>query len=341
MAVIGAALGRFHALADLSREEIADLLGLAARLQRSPDPQALAGRVLGLLFFDPSLRTLASMQSAMARLGGASVVLTPGRGTWSLETRDAVVMDGEAAEHVREAIPVLAGYVDALGIRAFAGGQDLAADLADAAFQAMVRVCPVPTINLESALDHPCQALCDWKTLDDLGVPTEGKLVLSWANHPKALPLAVPAAVVHLAAARGMEVVVLRPPAYALPEAVLARAKEAGARSGGTVRETDDRQGALRGASVLYAKSWASPAHYGDAAAEAALRAGLRAWCVDLPWFDGAHPACRFLHCLPVRRNVVVTDAVLDSPRSAVVLQAHNRLWAQMAVLHRLLGGPR
>src|SRR6185436_13575771 len=110
--------------------------------------------------------------------------LTPGRGTWALETRDGVVMDGEAAEHVREAIPVLAGYVDALGIRAFAGGKDLADDLADSTFRAMTDACPVPTINLESALDHPCQALGDWKTLDELGVPSHGRLVLSWANHP-------------------------------------------------------------------------------------------------------------------------------------------------------------
>jgi N-acetylornithine carbamoyltransferase len=339
MAVIGAALPRFHALADLGREEVRDLLDLAARLQRAPEPRALAGKILGLLFFDPSLRTLASMQSAMARLGGSSVVLTPGRGTWALETREGVVMDGARAEHVREAIPVLAGYVDALGIRAFAGGEDLAADLADSAFRAMTAVCPAPTINLESAIDHPCQALGDWKTLDDLGVPARGKLVLTWANHPKPLPLAVPSAVVHLAAARGMEVVVLRPDAYALPEPVMARARDAAARSGGSVRETGDREEAMDGAAVLYAKSWASPAHYGDAAAEAALRAGLAPWCVDLPWFARARADCRFLHCLPVRRNVVVTDTVLDSPRSAVIPQAHNRLWAQMAVLHRLLGG--
>ncbi|HEX5044480.1 MAG TPA: N-acetylornithine carbamoyltransferase [Candidatus Polarisedimenticolaceae bacterium] len=339
--MIGEALARFHSLADLPPEEVRDLLALAARLQRHPEPQALAGKLLGLLFFDPSLRTLASMQAAMARLGGSSVVLTPGRGTWGLETRPGVVMDGDAAEHVREAIPVLAGYVDALGIRAFAGGRDLAADLADAAFRAMVDLSPVPTINLESALDHPCQALGDWKTLDDLGIPERGRMVLTWANHPRPLPLAVPAAVVHFAAARGMEVVVLRPEPYALPAPVLARARDAAALSGGSVTETADPAQALSGAVALYAKSWASPAHYGDAAAEAALRAGLSSWRVDLDWFQRAHPACRFFHCLPVRRNVVVTDAVLDSPRSAVLPQAWNRMWAQMAVLHRLLGGAR
>lgn len=328
----------FLGLADLAREEVVDLLALAARLERRPEPRALAGKVLGLLFFNPSLRTLASFQAGMARLGGSSFVIAPGQGSWLLETRDGAVMDGAAAEHVREAIPVLAGYADALGIRAFAGGVDLEADLADATFAAMAGLCPVPLVNLESAADHPCQALADWKTLDELGVPAQGgRFVLSWAWHPKPLPFAVPAAAVHMAALRGMEVTVLRPEGYGLPEPLLARARRAAALSGGAVRETACRDEALAGAHVLYAKSWGSPASYGDAEAEAALRAGLRDWCVEESWFAPAAPDCRFMHCLPVRRNVVVRDEVLDGPRSAVVREAHNRMWVQMAVLHRLL----
>jgi len=329
----------FHSLSELAPDAVRDLLALASRLEERPEPKALEGKLLGLLFFDPSLRTLASMQAAMARLGGSSVVLSPGRGTWALETRNGVVMTDAAAEHVREAIPVLGGYVDALGIRAFAGGRDLAADLTDATFREMAELAGVPTMNLESAVDHPCQALGDWKTLDELGVPSSGRLVLSWANHPKPLPLAVPAAVVQMAALRGMEVVVLRPEAYALPAPILERARAAAAISGGSVSETVDHDAALAGAHVVYAKSWASAAHYGDAATEELLRARLGEWRIDLDWFDLAAPEARFLHCLPVRRNVVVTDAVLDSPRSAVVRQAHNRMWVQMAVLHRLLGG--
>jgi N-acetylornithine carbamoyltransferase len=329
----------FHALAELAPEEIHDLLALAARLERVPEPRALAGKLLGLVFFDPSLRTLASMQAAMARLGGSSTVLTPGRGSWAIETRTGVRMDGEAAEHAREAIPVLAGYFDALGIRAFASGDDLEADLADRTFRELAALSPIPTVNLESAIDHPCQALADWKTLDDLGVPANGKLVLSWANHPKPLPLAVPAAVVQMGVARGMEVVVLRPDAYTLPATLVERARLAAATSGGRVAETADRAAAMAGAHILYGKSWASPGHYGDLEAEKALRASLADWTIDLDWFDGTVPGARFLHCLPVRRNVVVTDAVLDSPASAVVRQAHNRMWVQMAVLHRLLGG--
>jgi N-acetylornithine carbamoyltransferase len=331
-------LTRFVDLADFSRDEVLDLLALARRLEERPEPRALQGRILALLFFNPSLRTLASFQAGMARLGGTSFVISPGQGSWGLETRDGALMDGEAAEHVREAIPVLAGYGDALAIRSFAGGRELEADLADATFRAMDAVCPVPLINLESAASHPCQALGDWKTLDELGVPDRGRFVLTWANHPKPLPLAVPASTAHMAALRGMEVVVLRPEAYALPAPVAAKARRAAESSGGSFRETADRDAALAGAHVVYAKSWASAAHYGDAAAEAGLRAGLGDWCVRESWFAAAAPGARFLHCLPVRRNVVVADEVLDGPRSAVVREAHNRMWAQMAVLHRMLG---
>ncbi len=330
---------RFLSLTELPREEVLDLLALAARLERQPDPQALAGRVLALLFFNPSLRTLASFQSAMVRLGGSSFVISPGQGSWHLETRQGVVMNGDAAEHVREAVPVLAAYADALGIRAFAGGRDLAADLSDATFRAMAAVCPVPLVNLESAIDHPCQALADWKTLEDLAIPRHGRFVLSWACHPKPLPLAVPAAVLQMAAMRGMEVVVARPHGYGLPEPLMARARAAAELAGGSVRETNDPGEAMEGARMLYAKSWASPELYGDGQAEAIRRRALGGWCVDEHWFDEAAAECRFMHCLPVRRNVVVTDAVLDGPRSVVVHEARNRMWVQMAVLHRLLAG--
>jgi N-acetylornithine carbamoyltransferase len=331
----------FLDLADLSREEVVDLLDLALWLERHPEPEALKGKILALLFFNPSLRTLASFQAGMSRLGGSSFVISPGQGTWILETRDGVVMDGAAAEHVKEAIPVLASYADALGIRSFAGGTDLAADLADSTFHSMAEVCPVPLVNMESAVNHPCQALGDWKTMDDIGIPQNGKFVLSWAWHPKPLPLAVPAAAVHMAALRGMDVTVLRPEGFGLPEPIMEKARHAASLSGGSVRETDDRAEALEGAQVVYAKSWTSPVHYGNPEAEAAFRAPLRDWCVGDDWFAAAAPDCRFMHCLPVRRNVVVKDSVLDGPRSVVVHEARNRMWVQMAVLYRLMGGSK
>ena len=333
---------RFIHLHEMEREEVLDLLELTDRLEMA-DPQALLrelpGKILALLFFNPSLRTMTSFQAGIARLGGSSFVISPGQGSWHLETRLGAVMDGTAAEHVREAIPVLAGYGHALGIRSFAGGTDLAADLADTAFEEMAAVCPVPLINLESAIDHPCQALADWRTMDEIAIPATGKFVLSWAWHPKPLPLAVPAAALHMAAQRGMEVVVLRPEGFGLPETVMERARQAAALSGGSVRETAGREEAMAGAHVIYAKSWTSPVAYGHPEAEAELRAGLRDWCVDESWFAPARPECRFMHCLPVRRNVVVRDEVLDGPRSIVVREAHNRMWTQMAVLHRMLHG--
>ena len=327
---------QFVSLGRLERAVIDELLGLARRLEEPPEPRALAGKILGLLFLDPSLRTLASMQAAMSRLGGTSFVVSSGAGSWKLETRAGAVMNEDRTEHVREAIPVLSGYCDLLATRAFASGTDLAADLADRSFAEMAALATVPFVNLESAIDHPCQALADWKTLDELAIAPGAKLVLTWANHPRALPLAVPAAVAEMAALRGMETVVLRPEGFAFPAALGARVERAAAKSGGSFRETAERDEALAGASVVYAKSWSSTAHYGDAERERELRAGLAAWCVDESWFANAR-AARLMHCLPVRRNVVVADEVLDSPRSVVVRQAHNRLWAQMAVLHRML----
>ena len=328
---------RFLKLADFSREQVLDLLALAQALKDKPDPRALMGKVLGLIFMNPSLRTLASFQTGMARLGGSSFVITPGQGTWQLETRRNAIMNGAAAEHIREGIPVLASYCDALGVRAFAEGKNLDLDLGESLFKLIDELCDKPLINLESAMNHPCQALADWRTMDELRIPTRAKFVLSWVYHPKALPLAVPAATVHMAAMRGMEVVVLRPDGFALPPAVMDGARRAAAAAGGSLAETSDRVAALAGASVLYAKEWGSTTYYGDAEADSRLRAELSDWCVREPWFAGAAPGAKLMHCLPVRRNVAVADEVLDGPRAVVKLEAFNRLIVQMAVLHRML----
>jgi N-acetylornithine carbamoyltransferase len=266
-------------------------------------------------------------------------VITPGQGTWQLETRPNAVMDGTAAEHIREGIPVLASYCDALGVRAFAEGKNLREDLDERVFRTVDALCEAPLINLESAMNHPCQALADWRTLDELEVPHGGKFVLSWSYHPRALPLAVPAAVVHMAALRGMEVVVARPEGFALPSAVMDKARAAARAAGGSVTETADRGAALQGAHVVYAKEWGSTTHYGDAQADARVRAGLSDWCVREDWFAAAAPRAKLMHCLPVRRNVAVADEVLDGPRSAVLREARNRLTVQTAVLYRMLAG--
>ncbi|MDH3665259.1 MAG: N-acetylornithine carbamoyltransferase, partial [Alphaproteobacteria bacterium] len=322
-----------------STEEIQALLHLAGRLDQRPEPEALRGKVLSLLFLSPSLRTLASFQAAMTRLGGGSFVISPDMSIHGLETRPGIVMDGAAAEHIREAVPVIASYGDAIGIRAFAQRKDIEEDMAETEFQALTDLIDTPYINMESAMGHPCQNLADWKTLDDFNVPANGgKFVLSWAYHPKALPLAVPASTLYTAARRGMDVTVLRPDGFALPEAIMQRSKQAAEDAGGSLQETDDRKAAMDGAHIIYAKSWSSTKHYGDKIGDQKLRNELDDWCVDEPWFDNAQDDCRFMHCLPVRRGVVVSEPVLDGPRSIVIHEARNRMLAQMAVLHQMLG---
>jgi N-acetylornithine carbamoyltransferase len=328
---------RFLDLADFKREEVLDLLVLAQRLQDKPEPQALAGKVLGLVFFNPSLRTLASFQTGMARLGGNSFVITPGQGTWQLETRLGAIMNGAAAEHIREGIPVLASYADALGVRAFADGKNLQADVNETLFGHIDKLCDKPLINMESAANHPCQALADWKTLDDHAIPQRAKFVLSWAYHPRALPLAVPAATLHMAAMRGMETVVVRPEGFALPPAIMEKARAAAAAAGGSVAETTDRQAAYTGANVVYVKEWGTTTYYGDTEADMRLRADLSDWCLREKWLAKAAADAKVMHCLPVRRNVAIADEVLDGPRSIVRREAFNRLTVQMAVLHRML----
>lgn len=333
------ALKVFNDLAELSIPEVESLLKLARRLQTRPEPQALAGKVLALLFLSPSLRTLSSFQAAMIRLGGGSFVISPDMSIHGLETRSGIVMDGVAAEHLREAIPVISSYGDALGIRAFANRVSLADDLADKEFMAMRELATVPLINMESAIQHPCQSLADWKTMDELGIPKQGgKFVLSWSWHPKALPLAVPSATLHMAAMRGMDVTVVRPDGFALPPEIMAKAERAAQLSGGSVRETTERAEAYEGAHVIYAKEWASTRHYGDRVGDQKLREQLQDWIVDEPCFARAQADARFMHCLPVRRGVAVTDRILDGPRSVVIHEAQNRMWGQMAVVYQMMG---
>jgi len=332
----------FNDLADFSNEEIQSLLDLATRLDEHPEPQALRGKVLSLLFLSPSLRTLASFQAAMTRLGGGSFVISPDMSIHGIETRPGIVMDGAAAEHIREAVPVIASYGDAMGIRAFAERKNLEHDMSEFEFNSLTDLIDTPYINMESAMGHPCQNLADWKTMDDFDMPKNGgKFVLSWAYHPKALPLAVPASTLYTAARRGMDVTVLRPQGFELPAPVMQKAIFAAEENGGSVTETDNRDEAMEGAHVIYAKSWSSTKHYGDKLADEKLREGLIDWCVDEPWFTNAQQDCRFMHCLPVRRGVVVAEQVLDGPRSIVIPEARNRMLAQMAVLHQMMGGSK
>ena len=329
----------FCDLADLSPEEIDKLLAKARDLEQRGSTKELQGKVLALLFLNPSLRTLTSLQATMIRLGGGTFVVSPEMSIHGLETRSGIVMDGTAAEHIREAVPVIASYADVIGIRTIAQRKDLSEDLNDGYFKELQSLCDIPVINLESSIRHPCQSLADWKTLEDYAIPKQGgKLVFSWIYHPEALPLAIMGDTIHMAVSRGMDVTVLRPDGFDVPEKLRQRAELAGSTSGGSITETEDRNQALEGAHVVYAGSWSSTQFYGDSVQDQKIRREHDNWCIDGSWFDGtASESGYFMHALPVRRGVEVEDQVLDGPRSIVVPQAKNRMFAQMSVLSNLL----
>ena len=331
----------FLALEDWSPEEVESLLGLAARVKRGEVEGGLAGKVLAMVFLDPSLRTRTSFETAMFLHGGHAVVLEPGRGSWTLETEPGAVMDGESVEHIVEAARVLGRYADALGVRAFPRERDWATARQDTIVRNFARYCEKPVINLESARRHPCQALADAMTLrEKLGDPTGKRFVLTWAWHPKALPTAVPASAALAAARLGMEIVIARPEGFELdPEDTALVRKLAQQHGGEFVHIIDDPDDALVGADAVYAKSWGSVKLYGRPEEEAAQRAGLRDWRLTQSRLRGTRGGKGIvMHCLPVRRNVEIDDAVLDGPNSVVVDQAENRLHAQRALLLELLG---
>jgi N-acetylornithine carbamoyltransferase len=331
----------FLALEDWSAEEVEGLLALAARVKRGEVSGGLERKVLALVFMDPSLRTRTSFETAMFLHGGHAVVLEPGRGSWSLETEPGAVMDGDNVEHIVDAARVLGRYADALGVRAFPRGRDWAQARQDAIVHSFASHCEQPVINLESARRHPCQALADAMTLREKLHETAGKrFVLTWAWHPKALPTAVPASAALAAARMGMEIVIARPPGYELDPEDTALVRRLAQQSGGEfVHIIDDPDDALVGADAVYVKSWGAVKQYGQPQEEAALRAGLRDWRLT----PGRLRSTRggkgiVMHCLPVRRNVEIDDAVLDGPNSVVVDQAENRLHVQRALLLELIG---
>lgn len=307
----------------------------AGRDQRAAD--ALYGRILGMVYFNPSLRTRMSFEAAMARFGGHAITLNVGADSWNLEHRDGVVMNGAAAEHIREAAPVLSRYCNLLGVRTFAGLKDAAEDAADAMLRAFARFATVPVVSLESAMEHPCQALADWMTIDERFQGTGGRnFTLTWAPQAKATPMAVPHSAVLMAAAAGMNLTIAHPPGYELNREILARAMHWCDQHGTSFTVTHDQRAACADAEVLYVKSWGSTGFYGDSERQRESFAQHASWMVTRDHL--VRPDCVLMHCLPVRRNVVIADDALNDLCSIVVDQAENRMWAQAAILAHLLG---
>ncbi len=281
-------------------------------------------KTIMLVFFNSSLRTRLSSQKAALNLGMNPIVLNIGQESWKLETEMGVVMDGDKSEHLREAIPVMAGYCDIIGVRSFAGLKDRAYDYSETVLRQFIEFGGKPVISLESATVHPCQAFADLITIEEYKKTKRPKVVMTWAPHPNALPQAVPNSFAEWMNAADVDFVITQPHGYELdPEFV-----------GGAKVEYDQMK-ALEGADFVYAKNWSCPGvtepeNYGKVLSR------------DMGWtVDAAHMAVTnnafFMHCLPVRRNMIVSDEVIDAPTSLVIPEAANREISAQVVMKRML----
>jgi len=328
----------FLSTADFTRDELSSLIDLAAKIKAGEyRERPLAGRSVALVFFDPSLRTRTSMEIAVYELGGNAVTLDVGKGTWSLEHREGVVMDSDKTEHIKESARVLSRYTAAIGVRAFPGMQNYKEDMADSVVRGFAEFSDVPVFNLESSRHHPFQALADIMTMREKLGETKGQsAVLSWAYHPKPLPMAVPNSFALIAAEFGMNLTIACPEEYDLGEEAMHEITTAAKASGGRVHISRDQREACAGARIVYGKSWGSKHFYGRAEEDIKVRQQYRDWRIDEEIMRSTEGGW-FMHCLPVRRNVVVTDGVLDGPQNAAIDEAENRLHVQKAVLASIL----
>lgn len=278
-------------------------------------------RTLLMIFFNSSLRTRLSTQKAAMNLGMNVMVLDVNQGAWKLETERGVVMDGDKAEHLLEAIPVMASYCDVIGVRAFAQLNNKAEDYEERIIEQFIRYSGRPVFSMEAATRHPLQSFADLITIEEYKKKERPKVVLTWAPHPKALPQAVPNSFAEWMNATDYEFVITHPKGYELaPEFV------------GDARVEYDQRKAFEGADFIYAKNWSAYAdpNYGK------VLSTDREWTVDAGKMALTNNAF-FMHCLPVRRNMIVTDEVIESPQSIVIPEAMNREISAQVVLKRIL----
>ncbi|MCB0396667.1 MAG: N-acetylornithine carbamoyltransferase [Flavobacteriales bacterium] len=307
-----------------SIDDVDDPAGLvrdALRIKKEPLADRRFGEdlTLGLIFLNPSLRTRMSTQKAALNLGMNVIVMNIGQEGWALETEDGVVMNGQSAEHVREAAAVIGQYCNIVGIRTFGKLENREEDYAETILHKFMDFCGVPVISLESATLHPLQSLADWATIEELKSAARPKVVLTWAPHPRALLQAVPNSFAQWMNRADVDLVITHPEGYDLDSMYV-----------GNATVTHDQNKAFEGADFIYAKNWSSYEQYGKI-----LSTDL-SWTVTPEKMNLTRDAW-FMHCLPVRRNMIVADAVIDGTKSAVIQQAGNRVFAAQAVLRRIL----
>ncbi|NZA25136.1 N-acetylornithine carbamoyltransferase [Luteimonas sp. SJ-92] len=327
---------------DWSRTELDGLLAEAARFKRRRLGDELEGRSIALVFFNSSMRTRTSFELGAFQLGGHAIVLQPGKDAWPIEFELGTVMEGDTEEHIAEVARVLARYVDLIGVRAFPKFVDWSVDRQDRVLQSFARYSTVPVINMET-ITHPCQELAHALALrehfgsDDL---RGRKYVLTWTYHPKALNTAVANSALTIATRMGMDVTLLCPNEdYLLDERYLGWARDNVAENGGSFSVSHDIDSAYAGAHAVYAKSWGALPYFGDWEREKPVRDRYRHFIVDEAKMAMTDNAV-FSHCLPLRRNVKATDAVMDSPACIAIDEAENRLHVQKAVMAALIAQP-
>jgi len=326
---------------DYSKNDLNEIISEAIAYKNGAAAGVFADKILTLIFANPSLRTRLSFESAMKKLGGHVNVLSA-QDSWNIEYQDKTVMNGDKQEHIKEVAKVLAEYSDIIAMRHSSlmtknQYQKLDCDYAeyksDLPIRRLAEQCPKPVINMESNMFHPCQSMADAMTIKEkLGGFERKKYVLSWAPHPRALPLATAHSQLLTPAILGMDVVLACPPGFELDDEVMSFAGQKAA----SFSVEHDQKKAFKGADVIVAKSWISIKYFSELQKEAAYRARFADWIINsekMKLTDNAY----FMHCLPIRRNVVATDEVVESDRSLIIQEAGNRMWVQMAIINYLL----
>ncbi|OKS86614.1 Rossmann-fold NAD(P)-binding domain-containing protein [Mucilaginibacter polytrichastri] len=300
---------------------INELVAEGLKLKQNPYTFQDLGKnkTIGLVFLNPSLRTRLSTQKAALNLGMNVIVLNMDKEGWALELQDGAIMNGGSVEHIKEAAAVMGEYCDIIGIRSFPGLKDRDEDYSESIFNKFVKYCGVPVVSLESATRHPLQSLADLITIEELKTKPRPKVVLTWAPHVKALPQAVPNSFAEWMCKADVDFVIAHPKGYELNTDFT---------NGATITNNQDE--ALQDADFIYVKNWSAYEPYGQ------VLPGNEDWMLTL---DKLHPTndAKVMHCLPVRRNVELSDEILDSDSSIVIHEAGNRVWAAQAVLKQML----
>ena len=303
--------------------DLANALKMAREIKNNPFGFQHLGKnkTMVLIFFNSSLRTRLSTQKAAMNLGMNTMVLNVNQDGWRMESELGVIMDGDRPEHLREAIPVIGRFCDIIGVRAFANFESRQDDYAEKILNQFIELSGVPVVSMEAATRHPLQSFADLLTIEEYKTKPRPKVVMSWAPHPKVLPQAVPNSFVEWMRQTDYEFVVTHPKGYELSPVFM-----------GDLKVEYDQDKAFEGADFIYAKNWSSYTEYGEILSR------------DMSWTVNAEKMAltdhaKFMHCLPVRRNMIVTDEVLDGPSSIVVDEAENRVYSAQTVLKMILEG--